>query len=212
MAINKIMDYSIPEIDGLIQNKVHWDIVKEDAVLLIHDMQVYFTDAYNKNGTMYQTMVENIKKIKEECKKQDIPVIYSAQPEGQTMEQRGLLLDFWGEGIPSGKKKQYIINELYPEQDDILLTKWRYSAFENTELDELMKRWGKRQLIITGIYAHIGCLTTSVSASMKNIKSFMVSDALGDFSEINHKMALEYVSRLSGFIINTESILNKLRQ
>lgn len=55
MAINKIMDYSIPEIDGLIQNKVHWDIVKEDAVLLIHDMQVYFTDAYNKNGTMYQT-------------------------------------------------------------------------------------------------------------------------------------------------------------
>lgn len=212
MAIDKIMDYPIPEIDGIIQNKVSWDIVKKDVVLLIHDMQVYFTDAYDQNGKMYQIMVNNIKRIKEECKKQDIPVVYSAQPEGQTIEQRGLLLDFWGKGIPSGKGKQDIINELNPEQDDILLTKWRYSAFENTDLEELMKKWGKRQLIITGIYAHIGCLTTSVSASMKNIKPFMVSDALGDFSEIKHKMALEYVSNLSGFIINTETILKKLRQ
>lgn len=208
MAINKIMDYPMPEVDGWIQNKVNWDIVKEDAVLLIHDMQVYFTEAYNKNGKMYQTMVENIKKIRQECKNYGIPVVYSAQPEGQTREQRGLLLDFWGTGIPAGESRQDIINALYPEKDDILITKWRYSAFENTELSEFMESRKKHQLVITGVYAHIGCLTTSVIASMKNIKAFMISDALGDFSEAKHKMALEYVSQLSGMVLNTNKFLN----
>jgi len=210
MAINKIMDYSITKIDGLIQNKVHWDIVKEEVVLLIHDMQVYFTDAYDKNGKMYQTMLNNIKKVKAECKKNNIPVVYSAQPEGQTVMQRGLLLDFWGMGIPVGEKKHDIIRELYPEKDDIVITKWRYSAFENTELEKLMGKWGKNQLIITGIYAHIGCLITSVNASMKNIKPFMISDALGDFSQAKHKMALEYVSQLSGMVMSTELALNSI--
>lgn len=209
MAISQIIDYSMPEINNI--NKVNWKIVKENAVLLIHDMQVYFTDAYNRNGKLYQKMIENIKIVKTECKKYGIPIVYSAQPEGQTKEQRGLLLDFWGTGIPEGEEKQKIVNELKPESDDILITKWRYSAFENTELEDRMKQWKKNQLIICGIYAHIGCLTTSVNASMKNIKTFMVSDALGDFSEEKHRMALEYVSRLSGMVINTEYFVENIQ-
>lgn len=88
----------------------------------------------------------------------------------------------------------------------------RYSAFENTELSDLMEKWGKHQLIITGIYAHIGCLTTSVNASMKNIQPFIIADAMGDFSEEKHKMALEYISQLSGMVIDTEEFLNGFKK
>lgn len=45
MAIAKIADYPMPDIKGQIVNKVKWNIKKEDAILLIHDMQIYFTDA-----------------------------------------------------------------------------------------------------------------------------------------------------------------------
>lgn len=211
MAINRIMDYTVPSIGELTPNKVNWSIIKEDAVLLIHDMQRYFTDAYDKQGTLYQQTVNNIKNIKEECKKYGIPVIYSAQPENQTAEQRGLLLDFWGSGIPGGNGKQDIISELKPDEDDIIITKWRYSVFENTDLEELMKKMGKNQMLITGIYTHIGCLTTSVNASMKDIKPFVISDATCDFSAEKHKMALEYISQLTGMVINTGSLINALR-
>lgn len=162
MAIAKIADYPMPDIKGQIVNKVKWNIKKEDAILLIHDMQIYFTDAYDKSGSLYRTLVENIRNIRLECKKYNIPVVYSAQPEGQTLEQRGLLYDFWGTGIPSGMNKQEIIDELTPADEDVRITKWRYSAFENTELSDLMEKWGKHQLIITGIYAHIGCLEFSL--------------------------------------------------
>ena len=49
---------------------------------------------------------------------------------GQTLEQRGLLQDFWGDGIPAGPDKKKIVDELSPNDDDIFLTKWRYSAFK----------------------------------------------------------------------------------
>lgn len=211
MGIKKISNYIIPSTQELPRNKVQWNIEKENTLLLIHDMQVYFTDAYEKEKEPYRTMITNIKKIKERCKKNGIPVVYSAQPEGQSKEQRGLLLDFWGKGIPTGEGKQEIISELAPEPEDIVITKWRYSAFENTQLEELMRKRGKSQIIITGIYAHIGCLTTSLVASMKNIKPIMISDATGDFSKEKHQMACEYVSQLSGMVMSEKMLEESLR-
>lgn len=117
---------------------------------------------------------------------------------------RGALIN---DDVVSIKAGAGIVKDSIPEEDDIIITKWRYSAFENTQLKDLIKKLGKDQIIITGIYAHIACLMTSVVASMKNIKPFIVSDAIGEFSQVKHKMALEYISQLSGMIINTECFL-----
>lgn len=209
MAINKIQDYSLEGFKQ-VTNKVQWNLESEKAILLIHDMQVYFANAYNKAGEPYCTILDNIKSIKKECVKRKIPVVYSAQPAGQSYVQRGLLLDFWGEGIPIGKKQDEIVDEIKPTAKDTVITKWRYSAFEKTELEKLMQELGKTQIIITGVYAHIGCLTTATIASMKNIKPFFISDAVGDFSKDKHRMALEYVSQLSGMAMSTNKILENL--
>lgn len=208
MGINKISGYTMPKKDELPENKIKWDIKKEEAILLIHDMQKYFTDAFNKDEEPYVDLVENIKKIKEYCSKEGIPVVYSAQPEGQTNEQRGLLMDFWGKGIPAGEGKQEIIEELKPNEEDIVITKWRYSAFEGTELEEFIRKSGKNQIIITGIYGHIGCLTTAINASMKNIKPFVIADAISDFSREKHLQTLEYVSQLAGKVIDTKQLID----
>lgn len=211
MAIKKIPNYVLPEYQEAVKNKINWEIEREKAVLLIHDMQVYFTDAYDKAGEPFQTIIRNMIALKEVCKENNIPVVYSAQPEGQLPSQRGLLLDFWGEGIPAGQKKQDIIKELQPDTDDLVITKWRYSAFENTSLEELMKKWGKSQILITGIYAHIGCLTTAVAASMKNIKPFVIADAMGDFSREKHCLSLEYIGQLAGMILDTAQAVEVLK-
>lgn len=208
VGIKRIDSYDMPTLDILSTNKVRWTLEVKQAVLLIHDMQKYFTEAYHQEEALYQVFVTNMIKIRTFCKKMSIPVIHSAQPAGQSKEQRGLLLDFWGTGIPEGEKKQNIIEELKPDSSDIVVTKWRYSAFENTNLYQIMSDMGKSQMIITGIYAHIGCLSTAVAASMKNIKPFFIADAMGDFSREKHCMALEYVSQLAGIVINTEQLID----
>lgn len=94
-----------------------------------------------------------------------------------------------------------------PDDSDTVLVKWRYSAFHRSPLEEKLKEAGRDQLIITGVYAHIGCMTTATDAFMRDIKPFFVADALADFSREEHLMALNYVAGRSGRVVMTEELL-----
>ncbi|HDR7276897.1 TPA: isochorismatase [Bacillus paranthracis] len=211
MAIPSISVYKMPVESELPKNKVNWTPDPKRAVLLIHDMQEYFLDAYSDKESPKVELISNIKVIREKCKELGIPVVYTAQPGGQTLEQRGLLQDFWGDGIPAEPDKKKIVDELTPDEDDIFLTKWRYSAFKKTNLLEILNEQGRDQLIICGIYAHIGCLLTACEAFMDGIQPFFVADAVADFSLEHHKQALEYASNRCAVTTSTNSLLTELQ-
>ncbi|WP_243521995.1 isochorismatase [Bacillus pseudomycoides] len=194
MAIPTISVYPMPLDSDLPSNKVTWKPDPKRAVLLVHDMQEYFLDAYRAEESPRVELISNIQLIRKTCKELGVPVVYTAQPGGQTLKQRGLLQDFWGSGIPEGPHKQKIVDELTPDENDIFLTKWRYSAFKKTNLLEILHKQGRDQLIICGVYAHIGCLLTACEAFMDGIQPFFIADAVADFSQEHHKQALQYAS------------------
>lgn len=90
------------------------------------------------------------------------------------------------------------------------MDKWRYSAFRKSNLAGLMREKGRDQLIITGIYAHIGCMMTAAEAFMQDIQAFMVADALADFSLDNHTMAIAYAAGRCAVVLTTEQALAQL--
>ncbi|NNB85306.1 isochorismatase family protein [Corallococcus exiguus] len=209
MALPAIAPYSMPGAAELPRNKLAWTPEPKRCVLLIHDMQRYFVDAFTQGQSPVTELVANIQRLRDHAVKLGIPVVYSAQPGDQTAEQRGLQLEFWGPGVRAGPKQQ-IIDELTPAQDDTVLTKWRYSAFRNTRLMDLMREQGRDQLIICGIYAHIGCLQTASDGSMSEIRPFLVADAVADFSLEKHQMALEYASKLVAFVTTTQQLMDAM--
>lgn len=208
MSIPKIKSYEMPSSD--VENKVQWTPQAEKAVLLIHDMQQYFLDFYDQQQSPIPELIANIKEIKEKCVSLNIPVIYTAQPGNQNAEDRALLTDFWGTGLEEKEEQTSIISQLSPKEDDIVLTKWRYSAFKKSELQQLMKKWNRNQLIICGVYAHIGCLLTAADAFMYDIKPFFVKDAVADFSEEEHKMAIRYAAERCSSTITTSQVIESL--
>ena len=87
-----------------------------------------------------------------------------------------------------------ITPELAPAPGDVVLRKWRYSAFYRSELAELIRRDGRDQLIVCGVYAHVGCLMTVCDAFTRDIQAFLVGDAVADFTAGYHQWALEYAA------------------
>lgn len=211
MALPAIAPYRMPTAADLPANKVSWTPDPQRAVLLIHDMQRYFVEAFTSGASPVTELVANIRQLRQHCASLGIPVVYSAQPGGQTPEQRGLLLDFWGAGINGGPHQKQIIDALAPSEGDIVLTKWRYSAFNRTQLMDMLRQGKRNQLIICGIYAHIGCLQTASEAFMNEVQPFLVADGVADFSLENHQMALNYAARLCAVTATTQQLIEQLR-
>ncbi|HEX4501473.1 MAG TPA: isochorismatase [Scandinavium sp.] len=207
MAIPKLQAYALPTAADIPANKVDWAFEPQRAALLIHDMQEYFLNFWGENSAMMETVVANIKALRDFAKQHNIPVYYTAQPKEQSDEDRALLNDMWGPGLTRSPEQQRVIAALAPDDADTVLVKWRYSAFHRSPLEEMLKETGRNQLIITGVYAHIGCMTTATDAFMRDIKPFFVADALADFSREEHLMSLKYVAGRSGRVVMTEELL-----
>ncbi|MDE1485597.1 isochorismatase family protein [Xenorhabdus bovienii] len=210
MSIPKLNDYLLPAVQELPVNKVNWALDSKRAALLIHDMQNYFLNFWQPDSQLVTQIIDNIARLKIQCQKLGIPVFYTAQPDHQSDADRGLLNDMWGAGLNKHPEQQSITDALAPEGDDTLLVKWRYSAFQRSDLEQLLKNSERDQLIICGIYAHIGCMTTATDAFMRDIKPFFVADALADFSREEHMMSLRYVAGRSGRVLATATLLNEM--
>ncbi|TVT81656.1 isochorismatase [Acinetobacter colistiniresistens] len=207
MSIPKIASYAMPLADEFTENKTHWQLDAKQSVLLVHDMQQYFLDFYDQQQAPIPELLKNTQALIEQARQLNIPVVYTAQPGDQTAEHRQLLTDFWGTGLKADPQITRIHPVVAATETDTVLTKWRYSAFKFSEFEQLMQQWGRDQLVICGVYAHIGCLMSAAEAFMLNIKPFVCGDAMADFSRAEHDMALKYISTRCGQVMTTSQVL-----
>ncbi|HCA18478.1 MAG TPA: 2,3-dihydro-2,3-dihydroxybenzoate synthetase [Alcaligenes faecalis] len=211
MTIHALPSYELPQTP--VANRVNWRPQANRAALLIHDMQSYFLQKYDMNQAPIPMLIERIAALRATCQKLGIPVFYTAQPTEQPKEDRALLNDFWGPGLTATEfhEQQAVVPELAPADTDIMLTKWRYSAFQRSDLREQLRELGRDQLIITGVYAHIGCMTTALEAFMQDVQPFLAIDGVADFSLEEHHQAIRHVSQRCGVSLTCAEIQDSLQ-
>jgi len=108
--------------------------------------------------------VGNIAFLRDRCRELAIPVGYTAQPGGMTEEQRGLLKDFWGPGMRVDPVDREVVEPLGPQDGDWVFTKWRYSAFFQSDLFTQDARAGPRPVDRLRVLRHVGVLMSAVDA------------------------------------------------
>jgi bifunctional isochorismate lyase/aryl carrier protein len=209
MTIPKIASYPMPT--AMPDNRVSWMPDARRAVLLIHDMQEYFLDFYDNGAAPIPELIAHIGQLRDAADSAGVPVVYTAQPAVQSLEDRGLLTDWWGPGLTARPERAAVLASLAPRAQDVVLTKWRYSAFFRSDLLARMREQGRDQLIVCGVYAHIGCLMTAADAFMSDIQPFLVGDALADFSAEQHQMGLDYVAQRCGVVASTATVAGAIK-
>lgn len=209
-GLPKIAGYALPEVRDIPAARAPWRPERRRAALLVHDMQRYFLAPYPAAEPPLAPAIANIAVLAERCRALEIPVFYTAQVGEQDRRDRGLQADLWGPGMRRSPEHEPIVDELAPRGGDIVLVKHRYSAFQRSNLAPLLRARGRDQLIVCGVYAHIGCLMTAADAFMRDIEPFLAADALADFSRQRHDMALAYAASVCAVPMTTAQIMEAI--
>jgi len=204
MSIPQIENYTLraPELRAV--NVVAWQKDDDRSVLLVHDMQKYFLDLFP--SPLREELIENCRQLLAHARERGIPVVYTAQRGDMSSAERGLLFDIWGKGMSSRADHASIVDDLAPRAGDTVLAKWRYSAFHATPLHETFKSQDRDQIIICGVYAHIGVIASAIDAYSSDIQVFLVQDAIADFSKHAHMQALAYAAECCAKVLSTREV------
>ena len=210
-GIPKVQSYPMPGAAQLPSNTATWRLDAHRAVLLLHDMQRYFLRPFQPDASPRHELVANATKVRTQCATAGIQVAYTVQPGSMSAAERGLLVDFWGPGMQAAPGDRAVVEPLSPGAGDWVLTKWRYSAFHRTGLSDHMRAAARDQLVICGVYAHVGVLMSACDAFSSDIEVFIVADAVADFTLDHHMMALTYAAQRCGVVLTADQLLAQLR-
>jgi len=210
MALPKIQPYPLPTRAELPTPRGAWQPDTARVALLVHDMQRYFLAAFAPDAAPLAPAIANIARLLTHCRARGIPVFYTAQRGNQDRRDRGLQADLWGPGMSATEEHEAIIEAVAPVQGDHVLVKHRYSAFQRSNLETMMRARGRDQLVVTGVYAHIGCTATVAEGFQRDIESFIAADAVADFSRADHDLALHWIARTCGVPMTTDHLLETL--
>lgn len=209
MPIPAIAPYPMPSGDPA-PATVGWVPDRRRAALLIHDMQHYFVDAFG-GASPVQDLVRNVARLRSVAVELGLPVLFTMQPARMSRRERGLLHDFWGPGMAADPAGHPIVAALRPRGAEQVVTKWRYSAFHRTDLRARVRAAGRDQLLICGVYAHLGCLLTAYDAFSHDLETFLIADAVAAFDEASHAMALRRAAEGCAVVLPTGRAIGLLR-
>lgn len=164
------------------------------TALLVMDMQ----SSILSNLSDSQELVPNVKDAIKTAKNRQIPVIYITVGFRQGMPE-----------ISSNNKvfsgiKQHMADvdmkdwmaihpELTPKEQDIVITKRRFSAFTGSDLEVILRGLDVQHLILTGVSTSGVVLSTVREASDKDYQLTVIEDCCKDSDEEVHNMLMNKV-------------------
>jgi ureidoacrylate peracid hydrolase len=126
-------------------------------------------------------------------------------PDGS--ESRVLIRDTWNTEI---------INELAPEDEDIVRYKHRFSGFYETDLDATLRRLGVKNLILTGCTTSVCVESTLRDAMFRDNHCLLLEDCTAepigsDLPRSNHDASVLVTQVLFGWTANSQDLLKALK-
>ncbi|MEO6684345.1 MAG: isochorismatase family cysteine hydrolase [Dyadobacter sp.] len=181
-------------------------MMKKDKALLVMDMQISITDRYENADSV----IANIKKSIEYARRNEIAIIFvmvsfrPGMPE-VSASNKVFFASKQRAGNTDMTEMMKIHPELTPMANDIVVKKYRFSAFSGSDLEILLRSMEIKQLILTGIATSGVVLSTLREASDKDFVLTVLSDACTDTDPEIHNVLTTKIFPLQAEVISTEA-------
>jgi nicotinamidase-related amidase len=182
----------------------------DSTALVVVDMQNGFC---HPDGSLYappsEEVIEPIGALVERAREGDAQVVYTrdVHPPGQ-FEDAHYYDEFerWGEHVLEGSWEAEIVEGLEVHEDDHVVEKHTYDAFQGTELDGWLSARNVDDLLFCGTLANVCVLHTAGSAGLRDYRPVLLEDAVGYIEEGHREYALEHADWLFGEVTTCEDV------
>jgi ureidoacrylate peracid hydrolase len=196
-----------------------------NAALIIVDVQNDFAangGAFDLEGldiTLFQEMIPRLVQFIGEARKAKIPIIYIQN--SYNSDQNWYLSDAFLEQAARKRKGSYtqrpvairgtwgweFYDGIKPLPNEIVVTKHRFSAFVETDLDLILRSKSIKVLIMAGIATNVCVETTARMGFMKDYYIVVVGNCCASFSKHLHEAALENIETIFGQVVTAQDVV-----
>ena len=181
------------------------------SALFIIDMQQFFCNpsshAYFKDSTK---IIPNIQNLITVYRQQSLPIIFTRYALLRT-ESPGSMGRWWNDVLYDDDEFSNVIAPLQSLPNELVIRKTQYSAFFETDLDQILKKLKVSNILITGVLTHLCCETTTRDAFMRNYDVFFVTDATASDKQDLHDASLRTLSDGFATLVTTNEVLSWIK-
>jgi len=149
-------------------------------------------------------IIPNVKRLLDFARREKIPIIYASDAHLPDVDKE---FGVWPLHAVAGTWGAEIIDELRPERGDYTIQKRKYSAFQETDLDQILRELGVDTLIIVGLVTDICVQHTAADAFFRGYRIIVPQDCVEASSAQIQRVAIDYMKKVYGSEITS---LNEL--
>ena len=172
------------------------DVKPDKCAIVLVDMARDFVEEggfiANAGGAEYRVKAKGIigplARMLDAARSAGVTVVYSTDchtPEDSELAK-------WPPHSMKGTEWADIVDELSPQDGDLVIPKTTYSGFQSSDIEDQLRSRGVETLYITGLHTDCCCRHTSGDAFQKGFKMVWVTDVLQAFTDEAHESGLEY--------------------
>jgi nicotinamidase-related amidase len=173
----------------------------DDALVLVDVLADFGHEDGDAMFASFREAHENIRKAVAAARDARIPVVYANDDFGTWSGDRRRVLDEARRRCP----KPALIDAIAPERDDPFICKPRYSAFDHTPLDLLLREREVRRLLLAGTATEMCVAQSVIDGRELGYQITVLPEACAAVDAGNAEIALRYLAHVVGARIGLEA-------
>jgi nicotinamidase-related amidase len=151
-------------------------------------------------------IIPNIRTLLDHARKARVPVIYATDAHLPGIDPE---FDVSGRHAEAGSWGAEVVDELTPRKGDFRVFKRKYSAFQGTDLDQLLRELKVDTVILTGVVTDVCIQHTAADAFFRGYKVVVPKDCVEAVDEETQEASVKFIERTYGSTVTTSKELMK---